>query len=50
MGNMLCTPNTAYCVQYILLLIQTLKQITTVYTVKESNVHVNIIRYIPVYV
>ena len=50
MGNMLCKPNTASCVQYILLLIQTLKQITTVYTVKEPNMHLNIIHCILVYV
>ena len=48
---MLCKPNTICCVQWILLLIQTLKQqITTVDILKECNMHVNIIFYTPVYV
>jgi len=50
MDNMLCKPNAACCVQYTLLLIQTLKQITTVYTVKECNMQENIIHYTTVYV
>jgi len=50
MDNMLCKPNTACCVQYILLLIQTLKHITTVHTFKERNTHINIIHCTPVYV